>query len=327
MKCPKCNAELAGEVQFCTRCGAAVSPESKSPESASAKVGEVGMVRGNLSVSDSHDVQNVHIGESGSKTAIVVGSLAVLALAVVVAVVALTRPGFQAQSPIPTPMATTPAPSAPTPAQTPAPITLSVATPTSGPTPPPVVPTRSPAPGPALVVVTPSPTPADRRGRYLNLAQLRRSADRKPVAVVAFEANTDDQVRDSLTGALTAILQEKGLRAATNALRPAFYSDGLFETVWQGDTSLFGPLGPNGLCDCLVLVKAVTGEASRTSFGKTLSVRANARIMIFGKGGVPGGLLEYSEAGSGFDAMGARNAALKRLGEAIAVDNRIMPEK
>jgi hypothetical protein len=141
-----------------------------------------------------------------------------------------------------------------------------------------------------------------------------------PKVVLAIKAEGSDAEGNSLRGWVAQLLKEKKKNVYNGAFKPAFYTGGPFEDLWNGDQSVLERLRLlEGASGWVLLGKVRLSQPEKTGIEGLVSVPGTLSIMLVNSGG-QNGPWDLRAAGAGVNAAEARANAVKRLMESIDVD-------
>jgi hypothetical protein len=147
---------------------------------------------------------------------------------------------------------------------------------------------------------------------------LRNAGD--DVVVVAVKGEGTNPQSDIVRGRLTEMVAKADKKPFATVFKPAFYSEGRFDELWGGDSSLIPKLGVHDNDSAIFLLAKVTlSEATRTSFGDFVAVQGTLSICTL-HNGVTNGPWVYNAEGAGSDPRRAAAACAERLVTALERD-------
>ena len=157
----------------------------------------------------------------------------------------------------------------------------------------------------------------------LNRGRLASMRGGKPLVVVAVrpdgagsEAKSGPQ-SDLIRGRLAELIAVQQRTAATDALKPWFYSSGLFDQVWAGESEILGRLGLLGDArQSVLLAKAEFAPARQTDFAGIVYVEGTLALRLLTNRGAKGPVTVSMSGSGGSAAQAALNCA-RRLVDSV----------
>ena len=157
----------------------------------------------------------------------------------------------------------------------------------------------------------------------LNRGRLASMRGGKPLVVVVVrpdgtgsEAKSGPQ-SDLIRGRLAELIAPHQRTAATDALKPWFYSSGLFDQVWAGESEILGRLGLLGDArQSVLLAKAELAPARQTDFAGIVYVEGTLALRLLTSRGAKGPVT-VSTSGSGGSAAQAALKCARRLTDSV----------
>ena len=163
---------------------------------------------------------------------------------------------------------------------------------------------------------------ADRRLQetYLNNGVLSSLAVADAQVILAVKNVATDWQRDSVEGPLAKWLVTKKKHPVSGLFKPAFYTNGSFDALWNGDQSLVERLHLlDASSGCLLLARASFSAAAKTDYEGLVSVQGTLSIIVVRKDGRNGPSV-FKVSGAGGDEATATANCAKRLVETIDSD-------
>jgi hypothetical protein len=162
---------------------------------------------------------------------------------------------------------------------------------------------------------------AERRFRetYVNdtVVSSVASADR---VILAFKNDPSGSQGDALQGLVASVLARKNKRPVSGAFKSPFYTNGLFDDLWNGDQSVLERLNLlDGAPGCFLLCKTSLAAAAKTDYEGLVSVQGTVSIIVVKTDGRTGPSV-FKASGAGGDEATATANCVKRLVDAIDWD-------
>jgi len=157
------------------------------------------------------------------------------------------------------------------------------------------------------------------RERFVNVGALSQvNASQDPTFLVFSDP------AGSLTSRVAAALRERGITVAPKVLRPSVFEPDVVDRFLGGDQRLFSRLGLTS--GHLLLGREEYSAPNQTSVRGVVNVQGHLTVSVVPlSGGVPTTLPTLHEVGAGIDESRAREAAEKRLVEALLAQPDIGP--
>ncbi|MBI2477095.1 MAG: hypothetical protein HYV60_00065 [Planctomycetia bacterium] len=162
---------------------------------------------------------------------------------------------------------------------------------------------------------------ADRRFRekYLD-GTLLSAPKRANIVLLVIKDEQSGGNRDIVAQHLSAWLVKANKTPVVGALKPAFYDDGLFDAVWNGDLSVLNRLQLfEDVPRSLLLCSADLSAASPSEIEGFVSVQGSLKLILVTNAGRSGPWV-FDAPGAGGDQATASANCVKRLVETLDVD-------
>jgi hypothetical protein len=155
---------------------------------------------------------------------------------------------------------------------------------------------------------------------YVNDSVVSSSVAAADRVILAVKSDPPNSQEDVLQGLLADLIARKNKHPVTGAFKSSFYAGGLFDELWSGDQSVLERLRVlDGGPGCLLLCRATSSEAQKTTFEGLVSVQGTLSLILVTKEG-RSGPWAFKASGAGGDRAEASANCAKRLAAAIDMD-------